>query len=267
MVMMLPVLILSFALASTYAMDPNLGLKLASRDEAIFSDSNEAKVIRDNHDYSVKISLQAAREGQNVEKRTPIRVYADGIFDLFHEGHAKMLKQVKNAFDQDVYLIVGVSSDEDTHKLKGKTVTKDTERYESVRHCRYVDEVVRGGPWTITKEFLEENKIDFVAHDDLPYSSGDEEDIYKPIKDAGMFLPTKRTEGISTTDLITRIVQNYDLYVKRNLERGYTPEQLNLDFIRKNRYLIKKMTMAMKKKLRPKNNEKKDTSTSTTNSS
>jgi len=259
---MLPILILSFALASTYAVDPDLGLKLASRDEAIFSDSEEAKIIRDNHDYSVRFSLQEAREGLNVDKRRPIRVYASGIFDLFHVGHAKMLQQVKNAFNQDVYLIVGVNNDEYTHKYKGPTVMKDTERYEAVRHCRYVDEVVRGGPWPITQEFLDENKIDFVAHDDIPVLSGGSDDGYKPFKDSGMFLPTQRTEGISTSDLITRIVQNYDMYVERNLERGYTPEQLNLDFIRKYKYLIRKVIKTMKKK----SDKKKDTSTSTSTS-
>lgn len=52
------------------------------------------------------------------------------------------------------------------------------------------------------------SQIDFVCHDALPYgdasgqsSSGD---VYAHLKRAGRFVETQRTEGISTSDIITR---------------------------------------------------------------
>lgn len=57
----------------------------------------------------------------------------------------------------------------------------------------------------VTPEFLELHQIDYVAHDDLPYAgSGGVADIYEPVKKFGKFLPTRRTDGISSSDIITR---------------------------------------------------------------
>jgi len=52
-----------------------------------------------------------------------------------------------------------VTSDELTHRLKGKTVMSEQERYDAIRHCRYVDELVVDAPWVITPEFLEEHQV------------------------------------------------------------------------------------------------------------
>lgn len=172
-------------------------------------------------------------------KDRPIRVYADGVFDLFHLGHMKQLEQCKKALP-NVVLICGVPSDKVTHKLKGLTVLTDVQRCESLRHCRWVDEVIPDAPWCVTPKFLAKHKIDYVAHDDLPYGGADSDDIYKPIKEMGKFLATQRTDGISTSDIITKIIRNYDKYLMRNFARGATRQELNVSWLKKNELDFKK---------------------------
>ncbi|KAH0624231.1 hypothetical protein JD844_007835 [Phrynosoma platyrhinos] len=129
--------------------------------------------------------------------------------------------------------VEGFEGDELTHNFKGFTVMNEAERYDAVQHCRYVDEV-----------------IDFVAHDDIPYSSAGSDDVYKHIKEAGMFAPTQRTEGISTSDIITRIVRDYDVYARRNLQRGYTAKELNVSFINEKKYHLQERVDKVKKRVR-----------------
>lgn len=64
------------------------------------------------------------------------------------------------------------------------------ERAESVRHCKWVDEVIMPCPWIPSISFLDEHKIDYICHDDLPYTFGSGTDVYAEIKAAGRFLAT-----------------------------------------------------------------------------
>jgi choline-phosphate cytidylyltransferase len=161
------------------------------------------------------------------DPNNPVRVYADGVFDMYHIGHAKVLEQAKKLF-KHTYLIVGVSGDEETIEKKGKIVMSEKERVEILQHCRWVDEVVCPCPWIINIDFLRQHNIHYVAHDDLPYNSAGSTDIYYDVKRLGMFRATQRTEGISTSDIIMRIIKDYDLYVERSFQRGYNRKDLGV---------------------------------------
>ncbi|KAG5520484.1 hypothetical protein RHGRI_033162 [Rhododendron griersonianum] len=187
----------------------------------------------------------------NSDPDRPLRVYADGIYDLFHFGHARSLEQAKKSFP-NAYLLVGCCNDEVTHKYKGKTVMNESERYESLRHCKWVDEVIPDAPWVINQEFLDKYNIDYVAHDSLPYAdtSGAGKDVYEFVKAVGKFKETKRTDGISTSDIIMRIVKDYNQYVMRNLDRGYTRKELGVSYVKEKRLRVNMRLKKLQEKVK-----------------
>uniref|UniRef100_A0A182UC35 choline-phosphate cytidylyltransferase n=2 Tax=Anopheles melas TaxID=34690 RepID=A0A182UC35_9DIPT len=205
--------------------------------QAPYSTELDAIRERERCDYTQKITYQMARAGTAPRM---IRVYADGIYDLFHQGHARQLMQAKNVFP-NVYLIVGVCNDKLTHSRKGRTVMNDEERYEAI---------VPDAPWELDDEFIEKHKIDFVAHDEIPYSTDDCNDVYAKIKAKGMFVATERTEGVSTSDIVARIVKDYDIYVRRNLARGYTAKELNVSFLSEKKFRFQNKMVELKDKVR-----------------
>ena len=115
-------------------------------------------------------TMQKAGVPDGSDPNNPVRVYADGVFDMYHVGHAKVLEQAKKLF-KHTYLIVGVSGDQETIEKKGKIVMNEVERTEIIKHCKWVDEVLCPCPWVLTVGFLKEKGIHYVAHDDLPYGS------------------------------------------------------------------------------------------------
>ncbi|KAJ1989637.1 choline phosphate cytidylyltransferase [Dimargaris cristalligena] len=135
--------------------------------------------------------------------RKPIRIWVDGCFDMMHFGHANALRQAKAMGD---YLVVGVHSDAEIEIHKGPTVMKEEERYAAVAACKWVDMVVPNAPYTTTVEMLDTYDCDFCVHGDDITTLADGSDCYQAVKDAGRYKECKRTQGVSTTELVGRML-------------------------------------------------------------
>lgn len=140
------------------------------------------------------------------------RVWFDGCFDMMHYGHANALRQAKEMGD---YLVVGVHSDEDITKHKGPPVTTEDERYLAVEACKWVDEVVKGAPYVTQLSLMDEYECDFCVHGDDLVTTADGSDTYAEVKAAGRFKECRRTQSVSTTELVGRML----LMTKEHHER------------------------------------------------
>uniref|UniRef100_A0A1D1YUD7 Ethanolamine-phosphate cytidylyltransferase n=1 Tax=Anthurium amnicola TaxID=1678845 RepID=A0A1D1YUD7_9ARAE len=140
-------------------------------------------------------------------KKKPVRVYMDGCFDMMHYGHCNALRQARALGDQ---LVVGVVSDSEITANKGPPVTPLHERMIMVGAVKWVDEVIPDAPYAITEEFMtklfNEYSIDYIIHGDDPCLLPDGTDAYALAKKAGRYKQIKRTEGVSSTDIVGRML-------------------------------------------------------------
>ena len=141
-------------------------------------------------------------------KRKPVRVYMDGCFDLAHFGHANALRQAKACGDT---LVVGLIPDAEVLRCKGPPVLREAERRAVIASVKWVDEIIENVPYDLTPEFCEtlysKHGIDFIVHGDDPCLLPDGTDAYDAPKRAGRFRMIKRTEGVSTTDIVNRVLR------------------------------------------------------------
>ena len=138
------------------------------------------------------------------------RIYIDGIWDCFHMGHVLHFKKIKYLDNQENFLIVGIVNDKDATSYKREPIYNETNRKILVESCKYVNKVIVNSPLTIDKKFIKENKIDLVAH---AFSNNKDlekqESYFKVAKELGIFRRVKYNKGISTTQIINKIKNNY----------------------------------------------------------
>jgi ethanolamine-phosphate cytidylyltransferase len=82
----------------------------------------------------------------------------------------------------------------------------EEERYAAVRACQWADEVVEDAPYTTSLEVMDKYDCDFCVHGDDIVMNADGQDTYGKVKAAGRFKTIARTQGVSTTQLVNRML-------------------------------------------------------------
>jgi ethanolamine-phosphate cytidylyltransferase len=86
------------------------------------------------------------------------------------------------------------------------------------RAIKWVDEVIEGAPYVTTLDTLDKHDCDFCAHGDDITTTADGVDTYQ---DAKRYKEVSRTQGVSTTDLVGRMLLLTREHFRRG-EREYT---------------------------------------------
>lgn len=133
-----------------------------------------------------------------------MNIYADMVADLFHYGHVRFLKRIKEKYPNDK-LIIGIHHDDEVEIYKRIPIMSLSERVEVVKACKYVDDVIPNAPVNITEEYLEKHNIDLVIHAHFESENSRYEKMYEIPSKLNKFKRLEPTIGISTTQILERI--------------------------------------------------------------
>jgi ethanolamine-phosphate cytidylyltransferase len=141
------------------------------------------------------------------EPREQVRIWMDGAFDMMHYGHMNAFRQARAL---GTFLVVGVNDDESITACKGAPpVLNNEERIASVDGCKFVDVVEPHCPYIMNEEYLQrmikKHRIDYVVHGDDPCIV-DGKDVYESAQKLGKYRTIPRTEGVSTSDILGRML-------------------------------------------------------------
>lgn len=136
--------------------------------------------------------------------------------------------------------VLGLDADDEIIAIKGKPIYTYDERRIMIEGLRFIERIEDNVPYEMNSKYLNylfnEKHIDYVLHGDDPCYDANGNDVYAEIKKINKMKIIKRTEGISTTDIIGRILSatdpNYkyylNLYIIRPPEKYSARNQIRM---------------------------------------
>lgn len=144
------------------------------------------------------------------------RVITYGTYDLFHQGHYRLLERAKALGD---YLIVGVTS-ESFDKNRGKLNVRDSlmTRIQNVRDTGFADEI-------IVEEYIGQKIDDIKRYNiDIFTVGSDWEGHFDYLEEYCEVRYLPRTQGVSSTDIRNKSVVGVGIIGAENIVRRFVDE-------------------------------------------
>ena len=149
-------------------------------------------------------------------------IYTSGVFDLFHYGHIRLLKKceeiaytLKRTTREPIRLLIGVYNDKVSEKCRRKPIMTMNERassiieiFELLGQRGIFAAVLLDAPLVDTRELYEEKEIVKVLHDHSESEGEQYSQFFTVAIEMGIFQRLEYTSGISTSDIIDRVIES-----------------------------------------------------------
>ena len=134
-----------------------------------------------------------------------LRIYTDGVYDMFHRGHLESFKEIKKLYP-NCRIVVGLISDSDCESYKRVPIISQEDRFEILKAIRYIDEVIFPAPLVLTNTFIVQNNLDIIVHGFADATDKDKQtDFFKIPIEMGIFQEIPYWKNQSTSQIIQNI--------------------------------------------------------------
>lgn len=138
--------------------------------------------------------------------KAPLTVFTEGVFDLLHVNHMRLLRDARAMGDR---LVVGVTPDEDAAAYKRRPVMSLAERMETVRATGLADDVVECPTMfgaRLDAAFIARHGIGLVV-----YAGEGWDEFYRYPTERGIMRRLPYRGGLDTSTIIARIRGREDI--------------------------------------------------------